>query len=247
MSTQAYSCYVLFCIRLYSLNKKFVMFLGNSKRTNITSIPDLLAARKNVDRKTIQKNKSRNRTVITCISKLCVDLECCDNWPLDERSLRVFGWGNGMMSSSPSELSMLGGCSLSCGGSGNFFGNIGVSSVFSIDWNCDECLLALKSAAFAKQRTRISILFRNEKQKKNVRFNHGFLVHHIDCRVRCIKLNLPSSSSSPPSRPIFLCSNNCVSRSNSRISSIVKPYHSSCHAHACICAPTCVCVCAVYV
>lgn len=57
--------------------------------------------------------------------------------------------------------------------------------------------------------------------------------------IRWIDLNLPSSSSSPPSRPIFLANNNCVSRSNSRISSMFMPYHSSCHIHACRCAPTC--------
>lgn len=100
---------------------------------------------------------------VTCKSKLWVDpagecfvpyLECCDICPLDDRSLRVW-MCVGKISSSPSELSMLGGCSLSSGGSGNFFGNIGVSSVFSIDWNCDECLLALKSAAFAKYKHQI--------------------------------------------------------------------------------------------
>lgn len=88
----------------------------------------------------------------TCKSKFCVDppgvWRASFEPYFDKRSMRSFEWA-GITSSSPSELSTLGGCSLSCGGSGNFFGNIGVSSVFSIDWNCDECLLVLSSVAFA--------------------------------------------------------------------------------------------------
>lgn len=102
--------------------------------------------------------------VVTCKSKLCIDppgewrapfepnFECWDNWPLAERSLAFARVGiRFSTSSSPSELSILGGCSLSCGGSGILFGNIGVSSVFSIDWNCDECCL-LASVTLAEKK-----------------------------------------------------------------------------------------------
>lgn len=44
---------------------------------------------------------------------------------------------------------------------------------------------------------------------------------------------LPSSSSSSVPSPIFFCNANWVCRSISRISSMVRPYHSSCQAHAC--------------
>lgn len=43
---------------------------------------------------------------------------------------------------------------------------------------------------------------------------------------------LPSAVSSSSLPPNFFCKRICVSRSNSRIASIVKPCHSSCHAHA---------------
>lgn len=36
----------------------------------------------------------------------------------------------------------------------------------------------------------------------------------------------------PEAPPIFLASASCVCRSSSRMSSMVKPYHSSCHVHA---------------
>lgn len=47
-----------------------------------------------------------------------------------------------------------------------------------------------------------------------------------------------SSSSSESPRPIFRCSANCVCRSISLMSSIVRPSHSSCQAQACLCART---------
>jgi len=50
--------------------------------------------------------------------------------------------------------------------------------------------------------------------------------------------SLSNSSSVESPRPIFLWSANCVCRSISRISSIVRPFHSSCQAQACLCART---------
>lgn len=47
-----------------------------------------------------------------------------------------------------------------------------------------------------------------------------------------------SNSFSESPRPIFRCSANCVCHSSSLMSSIVRPFHSSCQAQACLCART---------
>lgn len=137
--------------------------------------------------------------VITCKSKLCIDppgewrapfepnFECCDNWPLAERSLALTRFGIRLStSSSPSELSKLGGCSLSCGGSGNLFGNIGVSSVFSIDWNCDECCL-LASVTLAASEEHNQLYSKFEPEGSLIAYR---LPRHHRCR-------LPFSSATP--------------------------------------------------
>lgn len=93
--------------------------------------------------------------MLTCRSKLCVDPigECnapldpyldFDNWFISDRSVRKLLSANSSCESS-SELSALGGCCFSSGG-GNFFGNIGVSSVFSMELICLECLLACSAS-----------------------------------------------------------------------------------------------------
>lgn len=67
-----------------------------------------------------------------------------------------------------------------------------------------------------------------------------FKLSSSSCKIKKLKSlhklyyfrNLPISSSS--NCPIFLFKANCVCLSISLIFSIVKPCHSSCHAHACL-------------
>lgn len=87
-----------------------------------------------------------------CSAPFDPNLEWCDNCPLSDRSFRCFDRTAAASSSSPSELSTLGGCSFNCGG-GSFFVNMGVSSVFSMDWNCEECLLVSTSDMLRSRKT----------------------------------------------------------------------------------------------